>query len=232
MGKQLRNSSHHLVMITGDHALTATYVALKTYILKSPKDPILGVDLDSEDKSNLKFNILELNYIADTEENSTISTQNLDNLTELLQNHDQIVMTGPALNIIEKHCKNNKNNSYLEKIIPMVSVFARTSPQQKENIINTLKDLKFTTLMCGDGTNDVGALKHAHVGIALLAAAEKKAKRKKSADELKNEQDKKMIEAQQLARMNPAERQQKKMDDMLKKMQEDIDERPIVKLGD
>jgi magnesium-transporting ATPase (P-type) len=58
----------------------------------------------------------------------------------------------------------------LAPLFPHISVFARTLPDQKEGIVAGFKSLGLTTLMCGDGTNDVGALKQSHVGVALLSA--------------------------------------------------------------
>ena len=61
---------------------------------------------------------------------------------------------------------------WLSKVCPYVVVFARVAPDQKEMLIASLNEAGDVTLMCGDGTNDVGALKQAHVGVSIINSPE------------------------------------------------------------
>lgn len=63
-------------------------------------------------------------------------------------------------------------SSPLSALCCHVTVFARVSPAQKEQVIGELNAAGRTTLMCGDGTNDVGALRLAHVGVSIVNSPE------------------------------------------------------------
>ena len=53
--------------------------------------------------------------------------------------------------------------------LPYVAIFARTTPSEKEYIVKSLKDLTGKKILyAGDGTNDVGGLRAADVGIAVV----------------------------------------------------------------
>ncbi|GAB6022774.1 hypothetical protein CHUAL_006868 [Chamberlinius hualienensis] len=47
------------------------------------------------------------------------------------------------------------------------TIFARMTPDQKTQLIELLQEQEYIVGMCGDGANDCGALKAAHVGISL-----------------------------------------------------------------
>lgn len=54
------------------------------------------------------------------------------------------------------------------KVVRHLHVFSRTSPNQKTAIVAQLNNEGNITLMTGDGTNDVGSLKRADVGLAIV----------------------------------------------------------------
>ena len=53
--------------------------------------------------------------------------------------------------------------------VDAIGVFARMSPHGKARVIRAMQRRGHNVLMCGDGGNDVGALKQADVGLALLS---------------------------------------------------------------
>ena len=56
-------------------------------------------------------------------------------------------------------------------LAPRVAVWARASPNHKRDIVAALAAAGRTPLFCGDGTNDVAALKAAPIGVALMATS-------------------------------------------------------------
>jgi manganese-transporting P-type ATPase len=162
-------------MITGDNPLTAVHVAREVEIVD--RDVLI---LDVPEKSSspngnpLSYQIPtpELRWQS-VDEKTTITYTVGSPLDQSLFNKYDICLTGPALS--KFHPETDK--PLISSLLSHVWVYARVSPSQKEYILNCLKEAGYYTLMCGDGTNDVGALKQAHVGVALLNGSENDLKR-------------------------------------------------------
>lgn len=88
----------------------------------------------------------------------------------LLSKQYHLCVTGPSLAALadQPNATTKEHIEVLLPLLPYIGVYARMSPQQKELILMALNSSGYITLMCGDGTNDVGALKAAHVGVSLL----------------------------------------------------------------
>lgn len=150
--RMLNESSHRVVMITGDNPLTAVHVAREVEIVDRE---VVILDAPEGDHSGEEL------IWRSVDESLCIPVNPKDPLdTRILQDKD-ICVTGYALSKL-------KSQEAWLSLLRHAWVYARVSPKQKEDILTGLKQAGYTTLMCGDGTNDVGALKQAHVGVALL----------------------------------------------------------------
>ncbi|KAI8149877.1 hypothetical protein BJV82DRAFT_585075 [Fennellomyces sp. T-0311] len=244
--KELNESSHRCIMITGDNPLTACAVAREVAIVE--RDVLIVDKLDEK----TVFHSVDESIRFEVDPNAPLDQKTLDKY--------DVCLTGAAMNDFM-----DKPN--MKILLEHTWVYARVSPSQKEYLLTGLKDLGYTTLMAGDGTNDVGALKQAHIGVALLDGTPedlKKIAERAKIDRLKNmyEQQKSMAARfnspppppppaiahlypehqqrvqQQNTNMTPQQRRQmeqkQKLESMTSKFMEDMDmeEPPTIKFGD
>lgn len=212
-------------MITGDNPLTACFISQQllitrrpTLILDSSDDVIQCQTADEAVKFPLPSDWLELKE-PNTE------------LKSLISKFDFCV-TGDALKQL------HGTRLFTRILLPRISVYARSSPLQKEYVLAEMKHSGYTTLMCGDGTNDVGALKQAHVGVALLDGTQEdlekiaKTMRERRLREIRAKQEE-MMKSWGVRMPDDVRNQQQKQNiDKLMNSMQDMDDVPVLKFGD
>lgn len=77
----------------------------------------------------------------------------------------RFAMTGKTWALVKEYYPD-----LIPKFVTRGTIFARMSPQQKQQLIMELQEIGYYVAMCGDGANDCGALKAAHTGISLSDA--------------------------------------------------------------
>ncbi|XP_066597773.1 polyamine-transporting ATPase 13A3 isoform X2 [Prorops nasuta] len=130
--------------------------------ISSPISPIGHNDLSE---------LTELNSVVSLEtiESGSFTNNRLENDVNYLsdklhhsRNKYVFALTGKTWSLVKQ---------YYPELIPRLTtrgaIFARMSPDQKQQLVQELQLLGYYVAMIGDGANDCGALKAAHTGISL-----------------------------------------------------------------
>eukprot|EP00521_Asterionellopsis_glacialis_P010024 CAMPEP_0195288728 /NCGR_PEP_ID=MMETSP0707-20130614/5273_1 /TAXON_ID=33640 /ORGANISM="Asterionellopsis glacialis, Strain CCMP134" /LENGTH=1602 /DNA_ID=CAMNT_0040348627 /DNA_START=32 /DNA_END=4840 /DNA_ORIENTATION=+ len=194
--RKLKEGGMSVAMVTGDALLTACHVAKEVDIIDAIgengddnttlDDPLADITnpelrefLASKQPGNSRFKdgekkrkeykpILILKQSKSSmhwhsyDDDSKVDEFTASEVPELSKQYD-LAITGKDLAAAFEFDEETK------KVLGYFKVFARMTPDAKETVIECLHSVGSLCLMCGDGANDVGALKQADVGVALLS---------------------------------------------------------------
>ncbi|KAJ2869934.1 hypothetical protein GGH93_005958, partial [Coemansia aciculifera] len=149
---KLKDGSTRTVMITGDTALTGVFIAKGAGLMSESATVYLG---DLTKAGDL--------YWTDVDREEVVSQSVIDAIIDGRADGDvELAMTGKAYNHLE-------DIGLIRQYVLFTRVFARMLPNDKVSCVQLHME-RGITAMCGDGGNDCGALRAAHVGLALSDA--------------------------------------------------------------
>ncbi|KAF7436089.1 hypothetical protein PC9H_002915 [Pleurotus ostreatus] len=145
-----RRAGIRFAMVTGDFPLTAIAIARQVGIITTRADDTKGIqDLYANGESTLE---------KDGSRSTITAPTNDAGFTSLVLSGSDMMMM---------------NDQQWELALQFDElVFARTTPQQKLQIVRAFQKQGCTVAVTGDGVNDAPALKQADVGVAVAGASE------------------------------------------------------------
>ncbi|KAJ1569337.1 hypothetical protein HK405_006484, partial [Cladochytrium tenue] len=163
--ENLRDGGCRVVMITGDNADTAVFVARKCGMIRATESGEPVVVMGDIDKNAGPSTLVEWRSL-EAAPGSVLDERELqDMLSASRRGHGrpvELAVTGRAFNALQLAGK-------MRDLLLDTRIFARMLPEDKVNCVRLHME-RAVTGMCGDGGNDAGALKAAHSGIALSEA--------------------------------------------------------------
>ena len=138
------------IMVTGDSILTGIKIARETGIFSQDESVLVGSLSDDEGLvwRNEAHEIVELPSVPSMKETGT-----------------KLAISGEAFSYLL-----SREQSMAHQLGDFIRVYGRCTPYDKVAVVSHFVKKGYITMMCGDGGNDCGALKAAHVGIALSDA--------------------------------------------------------------
>ncbi|XP_022117134.1 polyamine-transporting ATPase 13A3 [Pieris rapae] len=149
--KELHEANMKQIMVTGDNIMTAMSVARGCFMVQPQQKVVLvtiGLQQTGDQRPPLSMEIVG------------------EGGPPKLAIEDYVIaMEGKTWAIVRTHYP-----EFMPTVLSKGMIFGRFGPDQKTQLITALQGEGLIVGMCGDGANDCGALKAAHVGISLSEA--------------------------------------------------------------